>query len=418
MPTRSPPSSREADRTTGKAIAEPIVRIAARGDGVTPSGRHVPFGVPGDALLDDGALAAGPHHQDPPCSLFPECGGCQLQHADDEAYRGYLVSRVETALAQHGLATEIREPHLSPPCSRRRATLRALRIGSGAVLGFNAEKSHRVVDMRECHILRRELFALVQPLRELLAHFLEPRRAAEVQMALVDGGIDVLLKGVEADGLAAIEALTAFASARRLARLSLDRGIGPEILYEPEPATVTLSGKPVAFPVGGFLQATADGEAALVEAVREAVDGGSPVADLFAGIGTFALAVGAGYAAEASRDSAAALRQAASATLVEHRDLYRRPLDPDELKRFFAVILDPPRAGAEQQVRALAGSAVQRIAYVSCNPATFARDAKTLVDGGYVFGWVRPVGQFRWSTHVELAACFTRGETGKSPRGS
>jgi 23S rRNA (uracil1939-C5)-methyltransferase len=385
---------------------ELIVRIAARGDGVTASGRHVAFGVPGDALLDDGALAPGPHHQEPPCRHFPECGGCQLQHADDEVYRGYLVSRVETALAQHGLETEVRNPHLSPPCSRRRATLRALKVGNGAVLGFNAERSHRIVDVRECHILRPELFALVAPLRQLLGGLLQPKRAAEVQLTLIDGGADVLLKGVAADELAEIERLTSFASAHRLARLSIDRGLGPETMYEPQVATITLSGVPVAFPVGGFLQATEDGEAALVDCVREAVEG--RIADLFSGLGTFAHAVGASYAAEASRDAAAALKRAAPAMEVEHRDLYRRPLDSGELERFDSAIVDPPRAGAAEQVRALAGSGARQIAYVSCNPATFARDAKMLVDGGHALEWVRPVGQFRWSTHVELAACFGR----------
>ena len=389
------------------AAHELIVRIAARGDGVTASGRHVPFGVPGDALLDDGALAPGPHHQEPPCRHFPECGGCQLQHADDEAYCGYLVSRVETALAQHGLETEVRTPHLSPPNSRRRATLRAMRVGKGTLLGFNAEKSHRIVDMHECHILRPELFALVAPLRSPLGGLLAPKRTAEVQLTLVDQGVDVLLRGVEADGLAAIEQLASIASTHALARLSLDRGLGAETTYEPQPATVTLCGTPVPFPVGGFLQATADGQAALVECVREAVGGASPVADLFAGIGTFALATGAAYAAEASRDAAAALKRAAAQMRVEHRDLYRRPLDRDELAAFGAVVLDPPRAGAQEQVRAIAGSTVQRVAYVSCNPATFARDARMLVDGGYALDWIRPVGQFRWSTHVELAAAFS-----------
>jgi 23S rRNA (uracil1939-C5)-methyltransferase len=142
--------------------------------------------------------------------------------------------------------------------------------------------------------------------------------------------------------------------------------------------------------------------------VREGVGDAQRIADLFAGLGTFALATRAAYAAEASRDAAAALKRAAPAMAVEHRDLYRRPLDAGELERFDAVILDPPRAGAAEQVRALAGSAAGRIAYVSCNPATFARDARTLVDGGYALDWVRPVGQFRWSTHVELAACFSR----------
>jgi 23S rRNA (uracil1939-C5)-methyltransferase len=378
----------------------------------------VPFGVPGDVLLDDGALAPGPHHREPPCRHFPECGGCQLQHADDEAYRGYLKSRIGTALAQHGLETEIREPHLSPPCSRRRATLRALKAGKGALIGFNAEKSYRIVDMHECHVLRPELFDLVGPLRELLSALLIPKRPAEVQLTLVDQGADVLLKGVEAEGLAAIEPLTSFAASKRLARLSIDRGLGAETIYEPQPVTVTLSGAPVSFPVGGFLQATEDGEAALVECVREATGGASSIADLFSGLGTFALPLRAKYAAEASRDAAASLRRAAPSIEVDHRDLYRRPLDAGELKRFDAVILDPPRAGAAEQVRTLGGSAAGRIAYVSCNPATFARDARTLVDGGYVLEWIRPVGQFRWSTHVELAACFSRDAGGRSPRES
>ena len=169
-------------RTRTARMNEPIVRIAARGDGVTPSGRHVPFGVPGDALLDDGALAFGAHHQEPPCRHFPECGGCQLQHADDEAYRDYLVSRVETRSRSTGSRPRSDAPHLSPPKSRRRATLRAMKMGEGVVVGFNAEKSHRIVDMRECHVLRPELFALVEPLRELLRDMLQPRRSAEIQL--------------------------------------------------------------------------------------------------------------------------------------------------------------------------------------------------------------------------------------------
>jgi 23S rRNA (uracil1939-C5)-methyltransferase len=389
-------------------VNELVVRIAARGDGVTAGGRHVPFGVPGDAVLEDGALAFGAHHQEPPCRHFPECGGCQLQHADDTAYRSYLVSRVETALAQHDLKTEIREPHLSPPRSRRRATLKALGVGSSAVVGFNAGKSHRIIDMLECHILRPELFALVQPLRGLFARLLKPKQAGEAQLTLIDGGVDVLLGNVGADDLDSLQALTDFAGTYRLARLSVDRGSGPEPLYEPIPARITLSGVPVAFPARSFLQATQDGEVALAQCARECVGEAQAIADLFAGLGTFALATGSTYAAEASRDAAVALRQAAPGMSIEHRDLYRRPLDAAELKSFGAVILDPPRSGAAKQIEHLAGSSVARVAYVSCNPATFARDAKLLVDGGYSLGWVRPVGQFRWSTHVELAACFRR----------
>jgi 23S rRNA (uracil1939-C5)-methyltransferase len=382
------------------SAGEPIVGLAARGDGITGSGRFVAMTAPGDLVAADGTVTPGPHRQIPPCRHFPECGGCQLQHVDDAAYADYLEDRIAAALVAQGLAApDILEPHLSPPHSRRRAALKAV----GGQIGFNAAASHRVVDMRECHILRPELFALVAPLRRLL------RKRAGAVMTLADQGVDLLLEGIAADDLAAAEAMTAFARDNTLARLALDDGYGPQTVWEPEPVTVTLGGTPVALPHGAFLQATAEGEAALVEAVREAVGEADIVADLFAGLGTFALALNRKvYAAEGARDAALALKSAGRGLAVDHRDLFRRPLDAAELNRFQAVVLDPPRAGAKEQVPLLAASTVPRIAYVSCNPATFARDAKLLVDGGYRLDWVKPVGQFRWSIHVELAACFVR----------
>ena len=379
---------------------EKIVRLAARGDGVTASGRFVPGAVPGDTVEGVIVTLRGAHHSKPPCRHFPECGGCQLQHVDDSAYRAYLGQRVAEALAAQQVALpEIREAHLSPPRSRRRAALKA----AGGLVGFNAAASHRIVDMRECHVLRPELFAVVAPLRRLI------KGRAGAVMTLADQGVDLLLEGVAADTLDAAEAMTGFARDQGLARLALDDGGGPQTLWEPEPVTVTLSGSAVPLPHGAFLQATAEGEAALVAAVREAVVEAAPVADLFAGLGTFALALkGKVYAAEGARDSALALKQAGGGILVDHRDLFRRPLDAAELNRFAAVVLDPPRAGAKEQAASLAASAVPRIAYVSCNPATFSRDAAVLAGGGYRLQWVKPVGQFRWSTHVELVGAFLR----------
>jgi len=203
--------------------------------------------------------------------------------------------------------------------------------------------------------------------------------------------------------------MTAFSRDNVLARLAIDDGYGAQTIWEPEPVTIGLSGTPVALPPGAFLQATAEGETALVGAVREAVGEAGIIADLFAGLGTFALALsGKVYAAEGARDAALALKAAGKHLFVDHRDLFRRPLDTAELNRFEAVVLDPPRAGAREQTPLLAASSVPRIAYVSCNPATFARDAKLLIDGGYRLDWIRPVGQFRWSTHVELAAAFQK----------
>ena len=393
---------------------ERIVRLAARGDGVTESGRFVPMVAPGDRVAEDGSVTPGPHHAVPPCRHFPECGGCQLQHVDDEAYRSFLVDRIASALAAQGLdAPDFRPPHLSPPNTRRRAALRAERRGDRTLLGFNAEASHRIVDMHECHILRPELFTLVAPLRHLLTRLLPPRGRAEVRMTWCDQGADLLIEGASPEGLEAAEAVTAFAAAHRLARFAVDDGNGAQTLWEPEPATVTLGGVAVPLPHGAFLQATAEGESSLTAAVREAVGTARIVADLFAGLGTFALALDArALAAEGTRDAALALKAAAQRAqrpvFVEHRDLYRRPFDAKELSRFEAVVLDPPRAGAREQVMQLAASSVPSLAYVSCNPSTFARDALILVHGGYRLEWIKPVGQFRWSTHVELAARFTK----------
>ncbi|MEG3180334.1 class I SAM-dependent RNA methyltransferase [Sphingomonas sp. LT1P40] len=392
-----------------------IVRVAARGDGVTADGRHAAFAAPGDRLAADDSVIPGPRHQVPPCRHFPECGGCQLQHLDDEAYADFLVARISGALAAHELATDIRAPMLSPPRTRRRAALHAERRGRQVHLGFTGQGSHQLIDIQQCEVLDPRLFALLQPLRGLLAAHLPASRRTNVHMAWTDQGADVLVEGVKTDSLTAAEAVTGFARRHGLARLSIDDGFGPEPRWEPDPVTVTFGGVAVGFPSASFLQATPEGEAALVAAVREVVGGAKTIADLFAGLGTFALAMDPAvkvYAGEAARDTILSLKSAAALArrqvFAEHRDLYRRPLIPKELDLFDAVILDPPRAGAKEQVEHLAASKVPVIAYVSCNPSTFARDAKTLCDGGYRLDWVLPVGQFRWSTHAELAAKFSR----------
>lgn len=386
------------------------MRIAARGEGVTADGRHIAHAVPGDVVDASGTVTPGPHHAVPPCRHFPTCGGCQLQHADDATYTDYIVDRIGSALRAQGLAPpEIRPPHLSPPRSRRRATLQAERRGRSVALGFNEGGSHRIVDLRECHILTPDLFALVAPLRTLLGQILGDRGRARIALTHADQGIDILIEGPPVEGLAAVETLAAFGATQRLARLSLDEGFGPSPRWQQDVVTITLGETQVALPVGAFLQATADGESALVSAVRSAVGAGAgATADLFSGLGTFALALpGKVHAVEGARDAILALA-ATHRVGAEHRDLFRRPLAGSELARFDAVVIDPPRAGAKEQAVKLAASAVSRIAFVSCNPATFARDARILVDGGYRLDWIQPVGQFRWSTHVELAAAFTR----------
>ena len=391
---------------------ETILRVAAKGDGITASGRHVALTAPGDVIRADGSIVPGPSHATPPCRYYGTCGGCELQHLDEATLTQFVYDRVVNAASGQGLVPELVTPaYLSPPRTRRRATLHAER---GAI-GFRARGSHKIVDMRECHVLHPDLFALIAPLRALLARWPGKRLAADIHLALVDQGVAVDLKGLTLDGLAQTEGLLDFARDHGLARLTLDQGYGPEAMWEPEPVTVTLTNVAVALPPGGFLQATADGEAALVGAVREWLGGSVTVADLFAGLGTFAFALagpGKVLAVEAAQDAHFACKAAAGRSgkpvHALHRDLYRNPLRTEELDRFAAVVLDPPRAGARDQVEQIAASKVARVAYVSCNPSSWARDAATLVAGGYRLAELRPVGQFRWSTHVELASLFIR----------
>jgi len=394
-------------------VPDEVIRVAAKGDGVTASGRHVAFAAPGDLVLSEGSVEPGPHRAVPPCRHFGRCGGCQLQHLDEATLAEFVRDRVAHAAQSQGIGPGlVSEPHLSPPRTRRRATLHASVQGGRTVVGFREAGSHRIVDIVECHVIRPELFALVAPLRGLLA-LQRGRWTSDIELTLTDQGVDCGLKNFAMDGLAATEAVLEFAQTHRLARLTVDLGYGAETVWEPEPVTVTLGGVAVPLPPGAFLQATADGEAALIAAAREWLAGGALVADLFAGLGTFAFALDGRVAAyEAARDAHLACRLAAAraraAVEAHHRDLFRNPLQPDELGRFDAVLLDPPRAGAREQVARIGQSAVARVIYISCNPASWAKDARVLIDAGFRLVELRPVGQFRWSTHVELASLFVR----------
>ena len=396
-------------------MTEQVIRIAAKGDGVTASGRHVAGGVTGDVVEADGTIVPGPHHVAPPCRHFGTCGGCQLQHADEAALTRFVTERVINAAEGQGVKIgTLLETHVSPPNSRRRATLHGLRRQGGVVLGFKEQRSNRIVDVHECPVLSLQLFALIAPLRGVIARS-AGKQPVDISLTLTDQGVDCAIFGLENGGLQQAEAILDLARKYGLARLALDEGFGPETLWEPEPVTVTLGGVPVGLPPGAFLQATIDGERRLTDDVHGYLAGARTVADLFAGLGTFAFALSGNakvLAVEGARDAHLACKLAANRAGRQvhalHRDLFRNPLQPAELSRFDAVVLDPPRAGAREQVAQIAASDIRRVAYVSCNPSSWARDAKTLADAGFTLEKVRPVGQFRWSTHVELTSLFTR----------
>lgn len=401
------------------SISEPIIRLAAKGDGVAASGRHVAGAVPGDMIDEHGAITPGPHHIAPVCRHFGTCGGCLLQHVDDAALAQFIEGRVVNAARSQGLEPgELLAVHLSPPRTRRRAGLHALRTAKGAVVGYREGGSHRIVDLVECPVLHPSLTALIAPLRKFVAAH-GPKAMVGIDLTLADQGVEAGLSQFPLDGLGPTEAALDFAREHGLARLTIDQGYGPETVWEPEPATVTMSGVPVSLPPGAFLQATQDAEQRMVADAAAWLGEARVVADLFAGLGTFAfglkgtpaaprkvLAVEAERAAHLACKAAGA--QSGGQVLALHRDLFRSPLQPDELNRFDALLLDPPRAGARAQIAEIAASTVARVVYVSCNPSSWARDAAVLAAAGFRLSKLRPVGQFRWSTHVELVSLFER----------
>ncbi|WP_366657822.1 23S rRNA (uracil(1939)-C(5))-methyltransferase RlmD [Fodinicurvata sp. EGI_FJ10296] len=427
-----------------------IDHVGGYGDGVADwDGRQVfvphtapgdlvrarPVAEHGDRLTADAIelLQHGPGRAEPPCPHFGPCGGCTLQHLSDPVYDAWKHEQVATALGRQSLDPAVVDSVIrTPPATRRRAVLSVRRLRSGVVAGFYERGSARIVDLKSCSILHPDLAALVDPLRIMAADLLDGvGDEASLAMTRLDDGVEIVIGRPGNPTLADRERLAAFAEAHDLARLgwrkSEKSGGGQAEDGEVEPLAhrregiVTLGGVPVRAPGHAFLQASVEGQDILTSRVCRAVGEADSVIDLFCGIGTFTFPLAVGRAgmklrafdsepsAIAALDAAARRSGLAVRIGAAVRNLNRDPVAGDELRGVEAVVLDPPRAGARAQAEALASSGVARIAYVSCNPSSFARDARTLVDGGYVLRTVTPVDQFVWSPHLELVGVFERG---------
>ena len=396
-----------------------IDRLGHRGDGIAPGPVYVPLTLPGEVVAGtvEGGRIETPRivtpsaeRVRPPCAHFRTCGGCALMHAAAPFVAGWKAGVIAKALAARGLEAPIRATVTSPPRSRRRATLAGRRTRKGALVGFRARRSDTIVPLSECHVLAPPLLDLVPVLGEIA--MMGGSRSATLSFALTltETGIDCAVSGGKPLDHGLRAALPEFRD--RIARLVWDG----ELVYTESAPMLRMGAARVTPPPGAFLQATREGEAALRAAVAEAVGDATVLADLFAGCGTFALPLAGGaavHAVEGDAELLSALDLAARhapglrPVTTKARDLFRAPLTADALTRFQAVVIDPPRAGAAAQMAQVAAARVPRIAMVSCNPVTFARDVAVLTDAGYRLNWVQPVDQFRWSPHVELAAAVS-----------
>ncbi len=399
-----------------------IDRLGHQGDGIAVGPVFAPMTLPGEVvngtlngqrLTDIRIIEPSARRVTPPCRHFKACGGCQLQHADDAFVAAWKEDVVRTALAAHRIEAPLRPIATSPAQARRRATLSARRTKKGAMAGFHGRASDVIVEIPDCQLLHPDLMRAI-PVAESLALETASRKGAlDVAVCLSGGGMDVNVTGGRSlDGPLRIT-LAGLAEAHDLARLAWEG----EVIAMRHLPVQRFGNTHVVPPPGAFLQATAGGEAALLADVRAAMTGAARIVDLFAGCGTFTLPLSARAQVHAVEGEAAMIEaldagwrkaEGLKQVTVEARDLFRRPLLPDELKHFDGAVIDPPRAGAEAQVAQLIAVAIPRIAYVSCNPVTFARDAAALTSGGYTLTGLRVVDQFRWSSHVELVADFAR----------
>ncbi len=390
---------------------------------------HVAGALPGETVrlragpegpVLDEVLAPSPSRRTPPCPHFGTCGGCVLQHWDGDSALAWKVERLRATLALERLETEILPVFRTAPGGRRRAALHVRRGSSRAEarIGFKARKSWSLVDIDVCAVLDPGIVRALPALRRLAAPLLEhPKSAPSLHVTVTDDGLDIDVTGVEArsGGLSADarQEVAALAAEAGLARLTL----AGDILFQQRQPSLRIGRARVALPAGAFLQADPAAEAAMVAEARVAVEGARRIADLFCGLGAFTFPLAEVAPVLAMDGSAPAIRALAAAVATapglhgvtaEARDLFRRPLSAAELKRIDAVVFDPPRAGALAQAAEIAQSGAARVVGVSCNPATFARDARRLVDGGFRLERIRPVDQFLWSSHLELVAVFSR----------
>ena len=401
-----------------------IDRLGHLGDGVAtgPDGAvFIPQMLPGEVvegdlqggkLLNPRIVTPSVNRVRPPCAHARTCGGCMMQHAADEFVADWKLNIVRTALEGQGLSTLFRPIVTCPPRSRRRATLAARRTKGGVLLGFHTRASDTLVAIPNCQLLHPDLIATFPALEALVR--IGGSRSAEMALTVTRSlaGPDVMVTGGKPIDAATQLDLARLAEVHGIARLTWN---GEMVSLRAQPLQ-RFGRALVAPPPGAFLQATAEGEAALLQTVVLAVGAARKITDLFAGIGTFALplaeraevhAVEGEAAMLAALDKGARGAEGLRRITVQTRDLFRRPLEPDEFKGVEAVVIDPPRAGAEAQSHALAAAKIPVIAAVSCNPVTFARDAKILINSGYCLDWVQVVDQFRWSPHVELVARFS-----------
>jgi 23S rRNA (uracil1939-C5)-methyltransferase len=417
-----------------------IDRLGARGDGMadSPAGPvYVSYALPGETV----DVEPWPGHPDrrhlvkvdvasterisPVCPHFGVCGGCVMQHLADRPYQAWKRSLVVDALKQLGLSPPVDDLIDAHGEGRRRAVLHA-RYGGGRVLevGFSAAKAHRVVAIDRCPILAPALARAIETAGDIAETLAASRKPLDIQVTASESGLDIDLRGSGPLNPEHVASLAQLAARRRLARITRHK----DIVVQLATPRLRIGRAHVVLPPGAFLQATAQGEATLARLVQTWCGQSKRVADLFCGVGPFALRLAERaqvLAIDNDADAIASLRGAAAATQglkpieAQKRDLYRSPLGPIELRPFEIVVFDPPRQGAEAQARALAASSMPTVVAVSCNPATFARDARILVDGGYRLLQVSPLDQFRYSAHVELVALFrkTRG-TGRRTDGS